>query len=85
VSLLATMTGIAGLAYAATAMAAGLWLAWLSTAFLRERSDANARRLFLASLAYLPVVLGAMVLDRGSIVATGTREGDVIIIEVPAQ
>jgi hypothetical protein len=30
-------------------------------------------------------VLGAMVLDRGSIVATGTREGDVIIIEVPAQ
>lgn len=85
VSLLATMTGIAGLAYAATAMAAGLWLAWLSTAFLRERSDANARRLFLASLAYLPIVLGAMVLDRGSIVATGTREGDVIIIEVPAQ
>ncbi len=85
VGLLGTMTGVAGLAYAATAIAGGLWLSWLAMAFVRERSDARARRLFLASLAYLPIVLGAMVLDRGSIVPTGTREGDVIIIEVPPQ
>lgn len=67
VGLLGTIVGLAGIAYAAVALAAGLWMAWLALGFVRQRSDARARRLFLASLAYLPVVLGAMVLDRGGI------------------
>jgi protoheme IX farnesyltransferase len=84
VSLLATLTGVAGVTYAAVALVAGSWLAWLSMRFLQERSDARARALFLGSLAYLPILLGAMVLDRGSVVTTGSRGGDVMILEVPA-
>jgi hypothetical protein len=30
----------------------------------RTRSDASARRLFLATLAYLPLLLAILVLDR---------------------
>ncbi|MFM8640200.1 MAG: heme o synthase [Planctomycetota bacterium] len=83
VGLLCTLTGVAGIAYAAVALAGGLWLAGLSARFLRERSDARARKLFLASLAYLPVVLGAMVLDRGSVVPTATQGEGARVIEVP--
>jgi protoheme IX farnesyltransferase len=85
VSLLGTMSGIAGFGYAAVAFAAGLWLSWLSLRFLLERSDARARRLFLASLIYLPVLLGALVIDRGSVVTTATPVDGAVILEVPAQ
>ena len=85
VSLLGTMSGIAGFGYAAVAFAAGLWLSWLSLRFLLERNDARARRLFLASLIYLPVVMGALVIDRGSVVTTATPADGAIILEVPAQ
>lgn len=33
----------------------------------RHRSRANARALFLASLLYLPLLLGLLVVDRGSL------------------
>jgi heme O synthase-like polyprenyltransferase len=36
----------------------------LSATFARERSTASARRLFLASILYLPLLLGALVADR---------------------
>jgi protoheme IX farnesyltransferase len=85
VSLLGTMSGIAGFGYAAVAFAAGLWLSWLSLRFLLERSDARARRLFLASLIYLPVVMGALVIDRGSVVTTATPVDGAVILEVPVQ
>lgn len=85
IGLLGTITGVAGMAYALTAVAGGVWLAWLSFAFLRARTDARARTLFLASLAYLPVLLGVMVADRGSVVPTGTQGDGAVIIEVPAR
>ena len=85
VGLLATLTGVAGFAYAAVALVSGLWMSWLALRFLQERSDARARKLFLASLAYLPILLGAMVLDRGSSVTTGTPGEGVMILEVPGQ
>ncbi len=64
VSLVPYGLGLAGAVYLAAAGAAG-------TAFLivclragRPLTDASARRVFTASLAYLPVVLGALVLSR---------------------
>jgi len=36
----------------------------LAIAFVRERSDRNARRLFLASILYLPLVLAILAFDR---------------------
>jgi len=51
--------------YAAVAGLAGAWFLWRAADFLRPVGrDVAARRLFLASIAYLPVTLGALVLDR---------------------
>jgi protoheme IX farnesyltransferase len=84
VGLLAVLTGVAGARwYAPVALVAGLWISWLALGFLRERSDARARRLFLASLAYLPIVLGAMVADRTRAVTVATPADGAIILEVP--
>jgi protoheme IX farnesyltransferase len=84
VGLLAVLTGVAGVRwYAPVALVAGLWMSWLAIGFLRERSDARARRLFLASLAYLPIVLGAMVADRTRAVTVATPADGAVILEVP--
>jgi protoheme IX farnesyltransferase len=84
VGLLPTLTGVAGIAYASIATVAGIWMSVKSAMFLRARTDLAARALFLASLGYLPVVLGAMVLDRGSIVPTARPAPGTTVIEVPA-
>jgi heme O synthase-like polyprenyltransferase len=48
----------------AVALALGAALVVLSVRFARERSTAAARRLFLASIVYLPLLWGALVVDR---------------------
>jgi protoheme IX farnesyltransferase len=51
--------------YGAVAAAVGAWFLVCALLFVRkEARDASARRLFHASLAYLPIVLGALVADR---------------------
>lgn len=56
--------GLAGGAYLFIALSlGGLFLA-LSLAAARDLTQASARRVFLASLAYLPLVLTALVADR---------------------
>jgi protoheme IX farnesyltransferase len=65
VSLLFVPIGAAHLAYLLTALFAGL--AFLGYGLLGLRDDAGprwARNLFLLSLIYLPVVFGALMLDR---------------------
>lgn len=65
VSVLPTLLGLASLWYLAVAVAGGGWFLWRAAVFLRpDGRDAAARRLFLASIAYLPLVLGALVADR---------------------
>lgn len=56
--------GLAGRAYLATALAAGGAFLWLSLAAARDLNAATARRVFLASLAYLPFVMTALVANR---------------------
>lgn len=82
IGLMATLLGLAGLASAIVSLVAGLTLAWFAVAHLRKLDRPTARNLFLASLAYLPVVLGAMALDRGPVTGTaGARGGRVVIQE----
>lgn len=57
------MPGIVGWWYGAVALVLGVGMVWLSIRLLAERTDANARRLFLGSILYLPVVLCAIVVD----------------------
>ncbi len=64
VSLLPAVVGLAGAPYSAVATFLGLILIGQSAIFARERSHSSARRLFLLSIAYLPLLLGALVVDR---------------------
>jgi len=56
--------GLAGGAYLFTALSLGGVFLVLSLAAARDLNRASARRVFLASLAYLPLVLTALVADR---------------------
>jgi len=65
VSLAPVFLHLDSLAYAAVAGLAGAWFLWRAVVFLRVPGrDVAARKLFLASIAYLPLTLGALVLDR---------------------
>ncbi len=64
ISLLPQFLGMTGLVYAVAATAAGVVLFYFGARLGRERSVARARGLMLASVLYLPALLGVMVLDR---------------------
>ena len=64
VSLMPPLVGLAGGFYLAVAMPLGLTLIALSAHFARDRSTPAARRLFLFSITYLPLLWGALVADR---------------------
>ncbi len=65
VGLLAALGGVTGWRFAAAALVLGAGLVTLSALLAARRSETAARRLFLATLAYLPLLLGLMVADRG--------------------
>jgi protoheme IX farnesyltransferase len=64
VSILPALFGLAGAPYSAIATSLGFVFIWLGMVFARHRSQATARRLFLFSITYLPLLLGALVADR---------------------
>jgi heme o synthase len=65
VSLLPSVIGLAGTVYFAAALVFSLVLLVLSFQFARHRTGIRARRLFFASLSYLPVLWMIMLVDRG--------------------
>lgn len=65
VSVLPVMMGLASKAYGVAALLCGAWFLWRAVAFLnRDARDPMARKLFFASITYLPVLLSALVADR---------------------
>ena len=63
-SVVPTLLGTTGVAYAVTAVALGAVFVALAAAALSERDGKmRARRVFLYSLLYLPVLLSVLVLD----------------------
>ena len=65
VSLLPVALGLDTRWYGAAALAGGAWFVGRAAVFLRAGNrDAAARKLFLVSIAYLPLLLGALVADR---------------------
>jgi heme o synthase len=64
VSLLPTIVGLAGGFYFWAAALVGAVQLWLAMRFARHRSRERARGLFFATLAYLPVLWGLLVLNR---------------------
>jgi protoheme IX farnesyltransferase len=64
VSLMPALVGLAGARYSVLATALGFAFIALAALFARRRSMVTARRLFLFSIAYLPLLWGALVADR---------------------
>ena len=65
VSLLPVFLGLATRAYGVAAALAGAWFVWRAIAFTQRKArEPMARKLFIASIIYLPVVLAALVADR---------------------
>ncbi len=64
VSLLPTVLGISGRFYFVTALALGLLFLASGIRVALSKSNQHARQLLLASVFYLPLLFGVMVLDR---------------------
>lgn len=65
VTLLPAWLGYCGATYGLMAAGLGSWFLWRAVAFLRPAGrEAAARRLFFASILYLPLLLAALVIDR---------------------
>jgi protoheme IX farnesyltransferase len=74
VSILPVLAGPARVIYAATALGAGALFLGAAFGFRARPERAAARRVVLASVAYLPLVLGALVVD---VACAGRPPGDV--------
>jgi len=64
VSLCPFWIGLAGTAYLATAATLGMGLLGLAIRFAQSRTDRHARTLFLATIAYLPLIWLAMIVNK---------------------
>jgi len=65
-SLLPAAVGLAGPRYMAVALVLGAIVAWLAFEFAATRSHGTARRLFFATIIYLPLLWLVLVLDYSS-------------------
>ena len=59
-----TMVGVLGILYFIGALILTTGFLWLAIRLYRDRSNANAKRLFFASLLYLSVLVALMIVDR---------------------
>ena len=89
--LAVTLWGLAGPVFAVGSVVLGAWFVYVAARLYARPSDAGARRLFLASIAYLPLLLCLMVLDRNTVpldlaspVATVTADLDAPQPPIPA-
>ncbi len=82
------LSGVSGGAFLIASQLLGIGFAALSWRFLRQRGNAAARRLFLASIIYLPLLLGLMVADmddRISAVSRPSAQGVAEAVAFPVQ
>ena len=70
-----SVVGVTGATFLFASQVAGIAFVVLGWTFFRARSEAAARRLFLASILYLPVVMGLMVVDMDNRLTGGDSPG----------
>lgn len=63
-SLCPSLLGLTGPGYFVGALGLGLALLWYAVRFNRDRTALSARQLYVASIAYLPLLLALMVMDK---------------------
>jgi protoheme IX farnesyltransferase len=66
ISLLPVLLRMSGKIYLAGALALGAWFLYTGVRVAFDRTNARARSVLLASVIYLPLIYGLMVLDRPS-------------------
>jgi protoheme IX farnesyltransferase len=66
ISLLPVLFRMSGKIYLAGALALGVWFLYTGIRVAFERTNARARSVLLASVIYLPLIYGLMILDRPS-------------------
>jgi protoheme IX farnesyltransferase len=81
--LLGVRLGVAGWWYGAASVLLALWMSWRALQLWRDHSIERARRVFMASLVYLPLLLGIMVLDRGPVSAQAWLDGGREVVMQP--
>jgi len=64
ITLAPVLLGLVGPLYFVGAVPLALWMLWTSVSAARDPSMRRARRVFMASLVFLPAVLGLMIFDR---------------------
>jgi protoheme IX farnesyltransferase len=78
VGLGATVLGISGWYSAFAAILLGSMMSALALMLYIRRSRVAARRVFLGSLAYLPLMLGMMVIDSGAVDPADEDQGETL-------
>lgn len=63
-AVMLTLVGGAGWLYAFGSIVLGVWMLYLAAQLVQQRTDLRARRVFLASLVYLPLLMGLMLIDQ---------------------
>ncbi len=79
IGIVAMLSGLSGWVAAIGSLACGTALLMLGVQLARSHTDGSARRLFLGTLAYLPLLLALMVLDRNT-AADGSREAALTVV-----
>ncbi len=64
VSILPVTHGMLGWVYGVAAIVLGVWFLWRCYQFRKDRSIASAKRIMLASILYLPLLLIVILLDK---------------------
>jgi protoheme IX farnesyltransferase len=64
VSLVPSMVGMSGSVYGFGALLLGLWFLYAGVRAARDRSTLRARGVLIASVLYLPIIYGLMLIDR---------------------
>lgn len=67
ISLLPVVFGMSGKIYFVGALLLGLWFLYTGVRVAFDRTNVRARHVLLASVIYLPMIYGLMVLDRPSL------------------
>lgn len=85
--LTAAMAGVGGWVFVAASVALGVWFMLPAIRLWRGRMLADARRLFLASIVYLPLLLGSLVVDHyvSARRPAAMERGPVILLQGQAQ
>lgn len=78
-SLLPVVIGMGGPVYLLVALGLGLAYGWAAMRFFAEANTATARALFRLSLAYLPLILIALSVDRGPYPGPADRAGAAVV------